>query len=148
MAAYPLIELPKLYRIPAEQVDGMDAGAVYGAVSEAVAKIRRGEGPQFIETHTVRWPGSASNWPTVPVPTNIDLAWDVSSVPENVREWYRASDPVLIFVRQLVERKALSRDAVADLEKNVIAEIDQAVSFALASPFPESEEALRDVFSA
>ena len=41
MAAYPLTELPKLYRIPAAQVDGTDTSAVYSAVSEAVAKIRR-----------------------------------------------------------------------------------------------------------
>ena len=147
MAAYPLTELPKLYRIPAAQVDGTDTSAVYSVVSEAVAKIRRGEGPQFIETHTVRWPGSASNWPAVPVVTNVDLAWDVSSVPENAREWYRSSDPVLIFVRQLVEREAASREALAELEKKVMADIDQAANFALASPYPEPEEALRDVFS-
>ncbi len=148
MAAYPLIELPKLYRIPAIQVDGTDAAAVYEAVSEAVAKIRRGEGPQFIETHTVRWPGSATNWPVVPLPTTVELAWDASAAPENVREWYRTSDPVLIFVRQLVERNVLTRQGVAELEQQVIAEVEQAVNFALASPFPDPEEAVRDVFSA
>src|SRR3990167_6076201 len=78
MAAYPLTDLPKVYKIPAEQVDGTDSSAVYSAVSEAVRKIRRGEGPQFIETQTVRWPGGETNWPVLPVATDAAMAWDVS----------------------------------------------------------------------
>jgi TPP-dependent pyruvate/acetoin dehydrogenase alpha subunit len=147
MAVYPLTELPKAYKVPAEQVNGTDAGAVYRAVSEAVRKIRQGEGPQFIETQTVRWPGSESNWPVVPVVTNVSLAWDVSSVPESVREWYRSSDPVLIFVRELVEKGLATREELAEIEKNVVGVIDQAAKFALASPYPKAEEALTDVFA-
>src|ERR671923_1096445 len=49
MAAYPLTDLPAAYKIPTEQIDGLDSGTVHGVVSEAVEKIRRGEGPQFIE---------------------------------------------------------------------------------------------------
>ena len=63
----------------------------------AVQKIRDGEGPQFVEAQTVRFPGSETNWPTVPQPTHTSLAWDVSSVPEKAREWYRSCDPLLIY---------------------------------------------------
>ena len=105
MAAYPLTDLPKAYKIPAQQIDGMDAGLVHATISEAVEKIRRGEGPQFIEAQTVRCPGSETNWPAVPQPTDTSLAWDVSSVPEKAREWYRSCDPLLIFIRELVEAK-------------------------------------------
>ena len=38
MAAYPLTELPKAYKIPAQQIDGMDAGLVHATISEAVEK--------------------------------------------------------------------------------------------------------------
>ena len=103
MAAYPLTDLPKAYKIPAQQIDGMDAGLVHATISEAVEKIRRGEGPQFVEAQTVRFPGSETNWPTVPQPTDTALAWDVSNVPEKAREWYRSCDPLLIFIRELVE---------------------------------------------
>ena len=147
MAVYPLTDLPATYKIPAKQVDGIDAGAVYVAVSEAVAKIRRGEGPQFIETQTVRWPGSETNWPVVPVPTNAALAWDVSSVPEAVREWYRSSDPVLIFIRELLEKKQATKEDIAELDRAARKAVEQAANFALASPFPEPEEALKDVFA-
>src|SRR5689334_782503 len=110
MAAYPLTELPRAYKISTREIDGTDAGAVYAAVSEAVAAIRGGAGPQFIEAQTVRWPGSETNWPATPAPTNVALAWDVSAVPEKAREWYRVADPLLIFVRELVERRVATRD--------------------------------------
>ena len=147
MAVYPLTDLPATYKIPAKQIDGTDAGAVHVAVSEAVAKIRRGEGPQFIETQTVRWPGSETNWPVVPVATDAAMAWDVSSVPEAVREWYRSSDPVLIFIRELWEKKQATKEDIAELDRDARKAVEQAANFALASPFPEPEEALRDVFA-
>lgn len=147
MAVYPLTDLPATYKIPAKQIDGTDAGAVHVAVSEAVAKIRRGEGPQFIETQTVRWPGSETNWPVVPVATDTAMAWDVSSVPEAVREWYRSSDPVLIFIRELWEKKQATKEDIAELDRDVRKAVEQAANFALASPFPEPEEALKDVFA-
>lgn len=147
MAAYPLIELPRVYGIPAEQVDGTDPAAVHRVVSEAVSKIRRGEGPQFIETHTVRWPGSESNWPVVPAVTSVDLAWDVSSVPEKIRDWYRSSDPVLAFIRNIVAAGTAKREELVDIDAAVVQEIDRAAKFALASPFPDPQEALTDVFA-
>lgn len=147
MAAYPLTDLPKAYKIPAEQVDGTDAGAVHALISETVAKIRAGEGPRFIEAQTVRWPGSATNWPSVPVPTDAALAWDTSAVPEKVREWYGECDPLLIYIRELVEAKQATRDQIVALEKEVKSEIADAVKFALASPLPRPEEAAEDVFA-
>lgn len=147
MAAYPLIDLPKAYKIPAEQIDGMDAGLVHAQVSEAVAKIRRGEGPQFIEAQTVRFPGSETNWPTVPRPTDSSLAWDVNSVPEKAREWYRSCDPLLIYIRELVDAKHASKDEIAALERQVKSEIGAAVEFAVNSPYPQPEEAERGYFA-
>jgi pyruvate dehydrogenase E1 component alpha subunit len=147
MAAYPLTDLPKAYKIPAQQIDGLDSGLVHGVVSEAVEKIRRGEGPQFIEAQTVRWPGSETNWPSVAQPTDSSLAWDVSPVPEKVREWYRSCDPLLIFIRELVEAKQATRDEIAEIEKKVKREIEDAVKFAVASPYPRPEEAAREYFA-
>jgi TPP-dependent pyruvate/acetoin dehydrogenase alpha subunit len=147
MAAYPLTDLPKAYKIPAQQIDGMDAGLVHGTVSEAVEKIRRGEGPQFIEAQTVRYPGSETNWPTVPRATDTSLAWDVSSVPEKAREWYRSCDPLLIFIRELVEAKQAIREEIGATERQVKSDIAAAVEFAVNSPYPKPEEAERNFFA-
>ena len=147
MAAYPLTDLPKAYKIPAQQIDGMDAGLVHATIGAALQKIRDSEGPQFIEAQTVRFPGSETNWPTVPQPTHTSLAWDVSSVPEKAREWYHSCDPLLIFIRELVEAEQASRDEIAAIEGRVKGEIAVAVDFALNSPYPKPEEAEKDFFA-
>jgi acetoin:2,6-dichlorophenolindophenol oxidoreductase subunit alpha len=147
MAVYPLTDLPKAYKIPSVQIDGMDVEAVGTTVTEAVSKIRSGEGPQFIEAHTVRWPGHESNWPLVPVPTSVDLAWNVSTVPEKVREWYRSSDPLLIFSRELVAKGSATKEELVDLQRRADATIDRAVQFALTNPYPDPKEALTEVFA-
>jgi TPP-dependent pyruvate/acetoin dehydrogenase alpha subunit len=147
MAAYPLTDLPAAYKIPARQIDGMDAGLVHATISEAVEKIRRGEGPQFIEAQTVRWPGSETNWPSVAVLTTSALAWDVNTVPEKVREWYRSCDPLLIFIRELVEAGQATREEIAGIEHKVKAEIAAAVDFAVSSPYPAPEDAVKQVFA-
>lgn len=82
-----------------------------------------------------------------PSATNVGLAWEVSAVPEKVREWYRSSDPVLIFVRDLVAGAGVSKQEIAEMERRIVAMMDQAVKFALASPYPEPEEALKDIFA-
>ena len=95
----------------------------------------------------MRYPGSETNWPTVPQPTHAALAWDVGAVPEKVREWYRSCDPLLIFVRELVEAKHATKDDIQRMEEKVKAEISAAVNFALSSPFPKVEEAAHHVFA-
>ncbi|MGH7770522.1 MAG: thiamine pyrophosphate-dependent enzyme, partial [Candidatus Binatia bacterium] len=147
LATYPLTDLPAVYKIPARQVDGMDAGLVHATVAEAVEKIRRGEGPQFIEAQTVRWPGGETNWPSVAQPTTSALAWDVGAVPEKVREWYRSCDPLLIFIRGLAQAGEATREEIAAIEDQVKAEIAAAVEFAVASPYPAQEEAVTKVFA-
>src|SRR5918996_5585351 len=136
MAVYPLTDLPTAYKIPVQQVDGTDAGVVHATVSAAVEKIRGGEGAQFIEAQTVRWPGSETNWPSVAQPTSSALAWNIGAVPETVREWYRSCDPLLIFVRELVDAQQATREEIAEIESKVKAEIAIAVNFALSSPYP------------
>jgi TPP-dependent pyruvate/acetoin dehydrogenase alpha subunit len=68
-------------------------------------------------------------------------------VPEEVREWYRESDPVLVYIRELVDARSATREEIGEIDGQVRAEIAVAAEFALASPFPEPEEALRDVFA-
>ncbi len=147
MAANPLTNISSAYGIPSVQVEGRDFGAVYNLVSEAINKIRAGKGPQFIEAQTIRFPGSATNSPRVPVPTDASLAWDLAPVPEAERDWYRDEDPLLIFIRDLVAAKQATKEEIVQLELDARAAIDQAIKFALASPDPAFEVALEDVFS-
>jgi len=147
MSVFPLTDLPAAYKIPAQQVDGTDVEAVIGVVGDALKKIRAGEGPQFIEAQTVRWPGSVSNWPVLPLATEVSLAWDLSAVPAAVQDWYQFSDPLLIFIRKLLADGRASKEQIAQLEKSVREKIAEAVQFAFASPEPDLKSALEEVFA-
>ncbi len=147
MAAHPLTDLPAAYKIPVLQVDGTDTGAVHSALRECIDAIRSGGGPRFVEAQTVRWPGSETNWPVVKAPTAVELAWDVSSVPDDVRDWYRTSDPVLRYMRELLESEQVKKAEFETLSQSVIEQIAGAVEFAFESPYPEVGEAETDVFA-
>jgi TPP-dependent pyruvate/acetoin dehydrogenase alpha subunit len=56
-------------------------------------------------------------------------------------------DPLLIFIRELVEAKQATREEVADIEGKVKAEIAAAVNSAVASPYPPPEDAAKDYFA-
>jgi TPP-dependent pyruvate/acetoin dehydrogenase alpha subunit len=95
----------------------------------------------------VRYPGSETNWPTVPQPTETSLAWNADSVPEKAREWYKSCDPLLIYIRELVEAKQATKDEIAAIDRQVKTEILAAVEFAVASPYPKPEEAEKNFFA-
>jgi len=147
MSVFPLTDLPAAYKIPARQVDGTDVEAVIEVVGGALKKIRAGEGPQFIEAQTVRWPGSVSNWPVLPIATEVSLAWDLSAVPAAVKDWYQFSDPLLIFIRKLLAEGHASKDQIVQLEKGVKEKIAEAIQFAFASPEPDLQSAIEGVFA-
>ena len=71
----------------------------------------------------------------------------MTSVPETAREWYRKSDPVLIFIRELVKNKKVSKREISEIQKSVLGVVSKAVKFAFASPYPDLETALEDVFA-
>jgi acetoin:2,6-dichlorophenolindophenol oxidoreductase subunit alpha len=148
LAVRRLTDLVRPFGVPAAAVDGADAAAVHRAMRQALRRARRGEGPTFIEPWTVRWPGSRPIWPTmVTGPTELEYAWDESAIPREHRDWFAGQDGVLRFLRDLLAADVMPRDEVLTLDRSARAEMDEAVEFALESPFPEPEQALEDVFA-
>lgn len=54
-AGTDVCERVRTFNVAAEKVDGNDVAAVYQAAVKAVAAIRAGQGPQFLECSTYRW---------------------------------------------------------------------------------------------
>lgn len=146
-AAKELIDIPQSVSINAMSVDGGDASAVFAAVDQAIASIRAGNGPAFIEAKTVRWPGTASLWPILATGiTNLRAAEDETLITGEHAEWIRHQDPILRMIRQLVEGSVLSFDEVLAMDLQVTKKMDQAKLFSLASPQPEAASSLHGVF--
>ncbi len=122
------------YGIQGVATDGNDVLAVYKATSEAVEKARRGEGPTLIECKTYRHKGHSRVDPAKYRPK------------EEVQDWLRR-DPIKNLKEYLAREYSLTDDELQSIEKEAATRIDEAVKFALESPYPKPEEALEDVYS-
>jgi len=123
------------YGIPGVVVDGNDIVAVYDATKKAVAGVRTGEGPVFLEFMTYRWRGHFE------APGMPDLR------PVEELEAWKKKCPVVSFERKLLDESIVTREMLDEINTEVMQQIEDAVSYALESPLPAPEDALEDVYS-
>ncbi|HWI73609.1 MAG TPA: thiamine pyrophosphate-dependent dehydrogenase E1 component subunit alpha [Baekduia sp.] len=118
VTAGQILDRPKVYEIPAEQVDGNDVWAVRDAAGAAVERARAGGGPQFLEALTYRFVGHSRSDPgAYRKPGELD-AW-------------KERDPLK------VARERLAADAEVDaIDAEVDAQLEQMVERGLAAPYP------------
>ena len=148
LATKELTAVPKALKIPCASVDGGDPEAVAMAVETALAHVRLGAGPYFLEAQLVRWPGShqiVHEFSTGV--TDVTAAWDDAKASNEHAEWQR-SDPILRTARTLMARGILTREDVVALDNETAVIIAKARAFAEASPYPKPEAALTGVFVA
>jgi TPP-dependent pyruvate/acetoin dehydrogenase alpha subunit len=148
LSASELTDLVRPFGIPFEVVDGTDAHAVDSAMAVAIARARGGAGPSFLEARTVRWPGSRLLWPKLLTgETDVSMAWDPTTVPEEYRTWHERQDGVLRYIRHIIEVGHASPQEILRMDGAARTEMAAAAQFALDSPFPTPEEALDHVFA-
>ena len=147
-SATSLSDIPRAFSVDTTVIDGTDVEAVRAAVGPLVERMRRGEGPFFLESRTTRWPGNYGSHPQlVGGETDLAWAWQPDSAPEGIRAWARESDPVLLYARHLLESDAATRAALLDLDRAIRDEMEAAARFALASPDPAPESALQFAYA-
>lgn len=139
--------LPAAYGIHCLKVDGIDINAVYAATIEAIERCRAGNGPVFIESFTMRWPGSSPLWPELATVTNLNEAWDPTLIAGPNAEWARHHDPLLRAARELVAAGHASCDELMARDKDARARIAAAANFAIESPMPEPATVHNHVFA-
>ena len=135
--AIPLIDIADraaAYAMPGVVVEGNDVVAVYEAGREAIKRARQGEGPTFMECKTYRWRAHFEGSP-------VDLR------PSGEIEAWKKKCPVAGFERRLMKDGIISRPDLDEIDREVRSQIEEAVEFALKSPFPQPQDALEDVFS-
>ena len=122
------------YNVPAVTVDGMDVAAVAEATASAVAAIRRGEGPQFIEFSTYRFRAHSMFDP--------ELYRDKTEV-----EAWKKRDPIDHLAATLRAADLITDADIAALEKAVEAELADAVAFAEQGSWEPVTELTADVYA-
>ena len=129
--------------MPGVTVDGGDPLAVYRTVGEAVERARAGHGPTLVESKIYRLSAHGN----IIAPPGVPLHY-----PEHEaiavfgkREEYEAAlrgDPVPRFRAGLVQSGVLTPAKADQLVSLVEKEMQDAVDFAIKSPYPTLESAL------
>jgi pyruvate dehydrogenase E1 component alpha subunit len=122
------------YSMPAIRVDGMDVLAVSKAAEEAIARARRGEGPSFLVCDTYRYMG------------HYEGDEQTYRTDEEVRGW-KDQDPILRLRDVMIGEGLLNQQEYEELDKSVVAEVEDAVSYAERSEWPAPTEVLDDVYT-
>lgn len=123
------------YDMPGEVVDGQDLTAVYEAVKKAVDRARAGEGPSLIETRTYRYENHA-----------IGLPAEHYREQSEIDDWRENKDPLTLFRAQSKKLKLTKKELDA-IDREIAAEVEEAVEFARQSPEPALEEAFTHLFT-
>ena len=119
-----------VYGMPGLIADGNDVLDVYAKTCEAVDRARAGKGPTLIESKTYRTCGHYVGHLETGYRSKDELA-----------AW-RERDPIKLFSHHLIETGVLDDAAISQMEREVKAQIEAALTFALESPFPDPAEAI------
>ncbi len=122
------------YGIPGETVDGMDVLKVRQAVSKAVERARKGDGPSIVECKTYRYYGHSHSDPRA------------YRTREEEAE-FRAKDPIKGLESDLEEIGMVKEEEVEALEEQVQDKLDTAMAYSTESPSPDPSELTTDVFA-
>jgi TPP-dependent pyruvate/acetoin dehydrogenase alpha subunit len=112
------------------RVDGNDVFAVFAAAREALERLRRGEGPSFLECMTYRWR------------EHVGPLWDYDKgyrTKAEVDEWI-ARCPIKRATERLVAEGLWSMEEVERVGRDCRDEVNRAVADAKAAPFPAVQD--------
>nr|WP_245735640.1 pyruvate dehydrogenase (acetyl-transferring) E1 component subunit alpha [Pedococcus cremeus] len=122
------------YGMVAWAVDGMDVLAVREAAERAIALVRGGGGPCFLELRTYRFRAHSMYDP--------DRYRDKAEI-----ERWRQSDPIPRLTGELLAQGVVSDDEVATWEGEIAQEIEAAIASAEAAPLEPVSDLTRFVTS-
>lgn len=122
------------FGMPAEILDGQDVLAVHEAVSEAADRARSGDGPTFIECETYRFSGHFSAESKL---LGEDQQYRSKEEVERIRE---ERDPLDLLGNAMLEAGVADEADLAEIDDEIEAEVDDAVSAMMAAEYPPVEE--------
>jgi pyruvate dehydrogenase E1 component alpha subunit len=122
-----IVHKAQAYSMPGEQIDGMNPVAIEVAARRAVASIRSGAGPYFIECRTYRF--------------RAHSMFDAQQyrTREEIELW-KERDPIARMQTWLLDGHLMNGDELAAIEAEVEVEVEAAVAFAEAGSWEDVAE--------
>jgi pyruvate dehydrogenase E1 component alpha subunit len=121
----------------AESVDGQDVRAVYAIAKRLADRARQGQGPAFLVCNTYRYTGHHVG----------DINREYYRSKQEEQTWKTERDPIKRLADWLIEHNLTDRAALDRIDTEVTTEMQKAVDFAIAAPYPGVEEAEQDVYA-
>jgi acetoin:2,6-dichlorophenolindophenol oxidoreductase subunit alpha len=132
-----ILARPAAFGIPAETVDGQDVRAVHALASQFVERARAGAGPAFMLCNTYRYRGHHVG----------DINREYYRAKQEEQRWSSERDPIKILGDWLIRQKFTDTAQLEKIQSDVKAEMNAAVEFAIAAPYPTVDEAEQDVYA-
>jgi TPP-dependent pyruvate/acetoin dehydrogenase alpha subunit len=125
------------FGVHAESVDGQDVRAVHATAQKLVDRARKGEGPAFLLCNTYRYTGHHVG----------DINREYYRSKQEEQMWKTERDPIKNFAAWMIEQKITDAAKLQAIENEVRAEMKAAVEFAIAAPYPTTDEVDQDVYA-
>src|SRR5258708_5539379 len=125
------------FGILAETVDGQDVQRVFETARRLVERARRGEGTAFLECLTYRYYGHHVG----------DISRSYYRSKEEEQEWRTKRDPLVLLAQKLVTGKFTDQAVLDRIQNDVRAEVERGAQFAIAAPYPQTDEVTEDVYA-
>ena len=120
------------YQMPAWAIDAMDVEATQRGAAKALATIRGGGGPVFLELRTYRFRAHSMFDP------------ELYRGKDEVEEW-KSRDPIEAYGRRLIAEGVITNDGIDELWQAAGDEVDEAVDYAESAAFEPVETLTRHV---
>ena len=125
------------FGIPAESVDGQDVRAVNATAKRLVERARQGEGPAFLLCNTYRYTGHHVG----------DINREYYRSKQEEQKWKTERDPIKKLADWMIGQSLADAASFEGIQAEVRAEMKAAVEFAIAAPYPNSNEVDQDVYA-
>ncbi|MFN4143277.1 thiamine pyrophosphate-dependent dehydrogenase E1 component subunit alpha [Aestuariivirga sp.] len=122
------------FGLPGVTVDGLDFFAVYEAAGEIIKRAREGGGPALLECKMIRMYGHFEG---------DQQTYRAKGELEDIRA---NKDCIKMFSQRVTEAGVVSRSELDAIDREVVAEIQQAVTFAKSAPLPTAADLTTDVY--
>lgn len=122
------------FGLPGVTVDGLDFFAVYEAAGEIIKRAREGGGPALLECKMIRMFGHFEG---------DQQTYRAKGELEDIRV---NKDCIKMFSERVIEAGVITRAELDHIDREVVAQIQEASAFAKAAPLPTAADLTTDVY--
>ena len=125
------------FGVESAMVDGQDVRAVHEVATRLVMRARSGGGPGFLQADTYRYSGHHVG----------DINREYYRSKQEEQHWKTERDPIKLHASWLLAQGHADAAALEQITVEARTEMEAAVKFAIAAPYPSVDQVEQDVYA-